>query len=213
MNKRILIIDDHPIVAEGVESLLNRMAAKHSITKVKTGTEALSIIKKKNINVAIVDYSLPDINGTELIHRLQETAPKMRTVIYTEHDEPWVINELLATGADAVVLKSDDMEELVVAVESVSIGLPYLSKRFTSAKSDADRNFTPREIDILQLICSGLHSRDIAETLCISEHTVDYHRKKLIHKLGATNNTHLVSIAVASGLVKPENNVSIQNHE
>lgn len=200
--KKILIVDDHPIVLEGIALVLNQLAEAHNIIKAQTRSDAIKLVSDANIDIAVVDFSLPDIEGVQLIDRLRKARPEVRIVIFTEHDELWVMKEIALAHPDAVVLKSDDMHELVIAVESASIGLNFYSTNFKSVADEAETMYTPREIEILQQVSQGHQSRDIAQQLCVSENTVEYHRKKLMRRLGATNNAHLTSLAIAAGIIK-----------
>lgn len=202
--RKILIVDDHPIVLEGIASILSHLTEVHNIIKVQTSSDALKFVSDTCIDVAVIDFRLPDTDGTLLINRLRRISPQTRTVIFTEHDEIWVAKEIANVHPDAVVLKSDDMHELVIAVESVCIGLSYYSTNFKTIVNEVEKAFTPREIEILQHISYGLQSREIACRLCVSENTVEYHRKKLMRRLNAANNANLTSIAIATGIIKPE---------
>lgn len=202
--KKILIVDDHPIVLEGIALILNQITNEHNIIKALTGNDALKHASETPIDVAVIDFYLPDIDGTVLINRLKEVSPQTRIVIFTEHDELWVIKEIGQTRPDAVVLKSDDMHELLIAVESASIGLTFRSSNFKAIANEKENAFTPREIEILKYVSKGQQSREVARQLCISENTVEYHRKKIMRRLGATNNAHLISIAISTGIIKPE---------
>lgn len=204
-NKHILIVDDHQIVLEGIASLLGKHNTSSKIALARTGADALLQASNHVIDVAVIDYALPDMDGLTLIERLRDMTPTIRIVVFTEHDELWVVKSIAKAMPDAVVMKSEDIRELVIAVESVAIGLHYHSKRYNGIVSEKQKGITPRETEILQSVALGQSSRDIACQLNVSENTVEYHRKKLMHRLGACNNAHLVSIAIANGLIRPAN--------
>lgn len=201
-DKRILVVDDHPIVSEGVAALLSRKGKASRIIKAKNGNEALRLAASDQIDIVIADFSLPDLVGTELISRLRKIHPEIHVVVYTSHDEPWLVKEMMDIGAEAVVLKNDDMEELFMAAESVCAGLPYFSNRFAAITKLSDNSFSPREIDILECMAKGMKSRDIASQLFISENTVEYHRKKLKQRFEAQNEANLIAIAINKGIIK-----------
>lgn len=202
-NKRILIVDDHPIVAAGLAMLFAKHFSDYSILKAATGEQALDTVKHNSIGVVTVDVSLPDINGTELVPLIKKADGKVGVVVYTEHDEPWIIAELLKGGCNAIVLKDEDPRELIIAVESVGIGIPYFSSRFKALAANAEKSFTSREVEILQLISKGFTGQEIADKLCVSANTVEYHRKKLIKRFGANNNAHMVALALNKGIIRP----------
>lgn len=202
-NKHILIVDSHQIILEGIASILYPFVNINNILKAQTSVKALKLATEATIDIAIIDIALSDINDVKLIHELRAITPKIRIIIYTEHCEPWFIREIKHIGVDAIVLKNDNPQELIIAIESVNIGLTYYSTHFKLVTTDTDNTFTQREIDILQHVCLGLQSREIARRLCVSENTIEYHRKKLMRRLGATNNAHLAAIAITRGIIKP----------
>lgn len=202
-NKRILVVDDHQIVLEGIASLLSKHTAASKMLLAKTGAEALQLATERSVDVAVIDYALPDMDGITLVERLRDISPTIRIVVFTEHEELWIMKEIANAKPEAVVMKSEDLRELVIAVESVAIGLDYHSKRFDAITSEKEKNLTPREADILQGVGKGMCSRDIAHQLNVSENTVEYHRKKLMRRFGASNNAQLVLKAQAKGLVRP----------
>lgn len=202
-SRHILIVDDHPIVAEGMATMLATHDACNDITKVGTGAEAINAIATKHFDLAIVDFSLPDTDGPSLILQLRMRCHKLHIIIYTMHDEPWVVRAVMAANADAVVLKSDDMSEMITAINAVDNGQKYISKRFQQVVAKDGRTFTTREVEIMQLLSMGLSTRETAAKLCISESTVEYHRRKLMTRLGANNNAQLAALATAAGIIAP----------
>ena len=197
----ILIIDDHPIVAEGIKALLNSHHAQFEVKVTLTAAEALKTTQTWKPDVAIVDVSLPDMACARLIKLLSDTKPSIKIVVYTMHDEPWVVKELEKVKADAIVLKDDDIGELIVAIESVMVGIPFCSQRFKKLLVKDENTLTDRETEILQHLGTGLTSKEIGEKLFISENTVEYHRKKLMARLKANNTANLISIAMSKGFI------------
>ena len=195
----ILVVDDHPIVRKGIAALLCHTAS--FITEASCAAEAADISRTHNIDIAVIDVDLPDANGLELITRLRSTKPQMRFVVYTMHEEPWIIGELQDANVQAIVLKGDDPYELQMAVESVKIGIEYYSSRFKKCAANASGYLTEREMEVLQMMCDGLSSKQIAEGMCVSENTIEYHRKQILRRIGAKNNVQAVSIALKEGLL------------
>lgn len=195
----ILVVDDHPIVRKGIATLLCHTASY--ITEASCAAEAADISRTHNIDIAVIDIDLPDANGLELITRLRSTKPQMRFVVYTMHEEPWIIGELQDANVQAIVLKGDDPYELQMAVESVKIGIEYYSSRFKKCAANASGYLTEREMEVLQMMCDGLSSKQIAEGMCVSENTIEYHRKQILRRIGAKNNVQAVSIALKEGLL------------
>lgn len=197
---RILVVDDHPIVRKGIAALLCHTTTA-TIAEASCAAEAIDISRKQSVDIAVIDLELPDANGLQLITRLRCTMPKMRFVVYTMHEEPWIIDELQDANVDAIVLKGDDPYELQMAVESVKIGIGYYSSRFKKCADNAPEHLTEREKEVLQMMCDGMSSKLIAEKMCVSENTVEYHRKQILRRIGAKNNVQAVSIALKEGLL------------
>ena len=116
----ILIVDDHQIVAHGLQALLSRENCVKSIDTATTAEKALLLSKKKNYGIYIIDVELPDISGLELTERLQAISPEASFIFHTMHEEIWTIKAMMAAGADAIVLKSDDLSDLTAAVKAVA---------------------------------------------------------------------------------------------
>ncbi|MCI7119917.1 MAG: response regulator transcription factor [Prevotella sp.] len=197
---RILVVDDHPIVRKGIAALLCHTTAA-TIAEASCAAEAIDISRKQSVDIAVIDLELPDANGLQLITRLRCTMPQTRIVVYTMHEEPWIIDELQDANVDAIVLKGDDPYELQMAVESVKIGIGYYSSRFKKCADNAPGCLTEREKEVLQMMCDGMSSKLIAEKMCVSENTVEYHRKQILRRIGAKNNVQAVSIALKEGLL------------
>ena len=200
LSARILVVDDQPIVRKGIAALLCHTTAA-TIAEASCVAEAIDISRKQSVDIAVIDLELPDANGLQLITRLRCTMPKMRFVVYTMHEEPWIIDELQDANVDAIVLKGDDPYELQMAVESVKIGIGYYSSRFKKCADNAPGHLTEREKEVLQMMCDGMSSKLIAEKMCVSENTVEYHRKQILRRIGAKNNVQAVSIALKEGLL------------
>ena len=197
---RILVVDDHPIVRKGIAALLCHTTAA-TIAEASCAAEAIDISRKQSVDIAVIDLELPDANGLQLITRLRCTMPQTRIVVYTMHEEPWIIDELQDANVDAIVLKGDDPYELQMAVESVKMGIGYYSSRFKKCADNAPGHLTEREKEVLQMMCDGMSSKLIAEKMFVSENTVEYHRKQILRRIGAKNNVQAVSIALKEGLL------------
>lgn len=199
----ILIVDDHQIVAHGLQALLSREDCAKSIDAAHTAEKALQLSKKKNYGIYIIDVELPDISGLELAEQLQAISPASSLIFHTMHEEIWTIKAMMAAGADAIVLKSDDLSDLTAAVKAVATGDSYYSRRFEDycRKFESRQIPSPQELDILRAIAKGESTNDIARRMCISPNTIEYHRKRLFRKLGATNMADMVARAIEHGLL------------
>ena len=199
----ILIVDDHQIVAHGLQALLSRENCVKSIDTATTAEKALLLSKKKSYGIYIIDVELPDISGLELTERLQAISPEASFIFHTMHEEIWTIKAMMAAGADAIVLKSDDLSDLTAAVKAVATGNSYYSQRFDEycRRYEQEQMPTQQELEILKAIAAGESTNDIAKRMCISSNTIEYHRKRLFRKLGASNMADMVARAIRSGLL------------
>ncbi len=199
----ILIVDDHQIVAHGLQALLSRENCVKSIDTATTAEKALLLSKKKSYGIYIIDVELPDISGLELTERLQAISPEASFIFHTMHEEIWTIKAMMAAGADAIVLKSDDLSDLTAAVKAVATGNSYYSQRFEDycRRFESRQMPSPHELEILRAIAKGESTNDIARRMCISPNTIEYHRKRLFRKLGATNMADMVARAIEHGLL------------
>ncbi len=200
-NISILIVDDHPVVREGIKTLLAAASPEYSFFEAADGNEAMLTVRECRIAAAIVDLEIPGIDGFRLIEALSGRPFPPRVVVYTMHEEPWTVARLREAKVNAVVLKGDDPREIVTAVESARAGLSYFSPRFASIAENTAPVLTAREAEVLALLSDGYSSRQVAELLFVSENTIEYHRKQIIRRLGARNNVHAVAIAIQRGLM------------
>ncbi len=201
-NTCILIVDDHPIVREGIKTLLAEGCQSTHIIEAADGNDAILQVKSTRVGIVIVDLELPGIDGFQLIKEMGQRPFPPRIVVYTMHEEPWTIVRLQQTNINAIVLKGDDPKEIVTAVESVKVGLSYYSRRYTSLIEKSTPLLTPREAEVLTLLGSGYSSRQVANQLFVSENTIEYHRKQILRRLGARNNVHAVTIALQKGIIQ-----------
>jgi len=207
MKHRILLVDDHPILTEGLKMVFRDNTTFDIVASTHSGTYALALLKVKPIELMVTDYSMPDMNGLDLIRQAKTLFPGLKTIVLTMHDEASIIKEVIAAGADGYVLKKCAMEELAQAMESVLNGRPYLSadvghKLFQLAKQpESDEPLTHREVEVLRLIIKELTNKEIAAQLFISDRTVEVHRKNLMRKIKCTNTVGLIKYAFAHNLV------------
>ena len=207
MTPRLIIIDDHPIVARGTANLLSPLSGGEC-TCAHSGKEALilvqSALRTHPYTLAIVDLELPDTSGTSLISSLRHLAPALRIMVYTMHEQIWVVNELEQLQVDAIIFKSEPTTSLQLAAEACISGLTYRSPRYQALQAETPVSLlSERELDILQLMSYGFTSRAIADRLCLSENTIEYHRKRMMRKLATDNMVELILRAQRQGFLKP----------
>jgi DNA-binding NarL/FixJ family response regulator len=209
---RILIADDHEVVRSGLRSILESHPGWEVVAEAKDGREAISRAVETKPDVAIIDYSLPLMNGVEATRQIRARVPKSEILIFTMHDSDVLIDELLHAGARAFLLKSDAKHYLIAAVESLAAHRPFftgkLSERLLDsflAKQDQSgvAMLSPRERVVVQLISEGHSNKEMSVLLNLSIKTIESHRAAAMHKLGVTSTAALVRYAVRNKLVEP----------
>lgn len=208
MRKQILIVDDHPLVREGVAGLLSAQADLEVCGEASGVTEAIELAEAKKPDVVIIDLTLKDGNGIALIKTLKERSPELKMLVLSMHDETLFAERALRAGAVGYISKDKVSRTIVQAVRAVLAGKIYLSQRMTqhmmqrmvggglkSTQSPIER-LTDREVEIFQLIGQGWTTRRIATTLELSPKTVETHREHIKEKLELSNTVELTTHAV-----------------
>jgi DNA-binding NarL/FixJ family response regulator len=207
----ILVIDDHPLVGDGITLMVKDIEYLQIISICKTGKVALSFLEDTNPDIILLDISLPDIDGLELCSLIRKRNKKTKIIGLTSTNEAGIITQLLANGGNGYLLKNMEREELITAIDEVMNGRIFLSKaanqkileQFHSLK-DAMKNtpvLTRREKEILLLLHEGLTGPQIAEKLFLSHYTIETHRKNLMQKLNANTTQQLLKIAKDNKLI------------
>ena len=203
----LLIVEDHGIVALGLKTLLAENPSLGKICSVITARQAIEMSVEQHFDIYIIDVELPDMTGIDLVKSLKTLCPDAAFIFHTIHDELWTLRQMMDGGADAVVMKSDNTDELFAAINQVMAGGSYFSSNYRQACEQMEQyqTLSPREIEVLQLIADGLMTRDIAKRLFVSDNTIEFHRKRIMRKLAATNMAQLVKEGIARGYIKPTN--------
>ncbi len=207
---RLLIADDHDVVRAGLRRLLEARADWSVVAEAGDGRKAIAQAIAHKPDVAIVDYSLPLINGVEATRQIKMRAPTVEVLIFTMHDNETLLQDLLQAGARGYLLKSDAEQHLYSAVEALAVGRSFFtgkaSDRILDAylmKSKTEGVLTSRERGIVQLIAEGHSNKAIASVLNISIKTVETHRSNVMHKLKFDSTAALVRYAIRNRLVEP----------
>ena len=200
----LLIIDDHEIVALGLKTLMGNTAAFADIDCATTARQALELSVGHSYDVFIIDVELPDMSGIELVKSLKTLSPDSAFIFHTIHDELWTLRQMVACDVNAIVMKDEDTTELLTAISSVLDGNNYFSPHFRDCCEQMERYqpLSGREHEILKLIAEGLMTKDIADRLFVSPNTIEFHRKRIMRKLGVTNMAQLVKEGIAKGYIK-----------
>ena len=207
---RIVLADDHVLVRQGLKSLLEREGFQ-VVAEASDGQEALGHVQSLQPDIAVMDISMPTLNGLNAAREMRRSSPKTKTILLTQHDESQYIREALEAGVKAYVLKSQVASDLLLAIRQVSRGHVYLSPGVSNAimeayqsKSEKSKDpLTLRERQVLQLIAEGKSTKDIASLLGISAKTAESHRTRLMQKLDIHETASLVLYAVRHGFVHP----------
>jgi DNA-binding NarL/FixJ family response regulator len=214
---RILVADDHELVRRGIRGLLRVGRGWTVVGEATNGREALEKANKLKPDVAILDISMPHIDGLQTTRRILEAAPDTKVVILTMHESDQMVRRVLEAGARAYVLKSDLAAHLVKAVKGVSRGEFFLTPKvseivlqgFVKAVKEATRTErpktrpTPRELEIIRLLAEGNPNKQIAAKLGITVRTVETHRAKIMLKLGLHSLTELIHWAIRDEIASP----------
>lgn len=203
---RVMIVDDHPMVAEGIEAILETYEDISVVGTLSSGQEALDRLGDLDPDVVLLDLNMPGMSGLTATEMLLEARPGTRILVLTMHDSPEYISTALSHGAKGYVLKDVPTEEIKTAIDSVVRGEQYLC---TGAKSalrpriaDGREPLTSREQTILLQLAQGKSNRDVAEKLQISVHTVETHRKNIKRKLGISSTAGLTRYALEHGVLQ-----------
>jgi DNA-binding NarL/FixJ family response regulator len=210
MPTQILVADDHQLVRQGLKALLEREGFD-VVGEAANGKEALQLAEKLHPEVAILDLSMPVLNGLDTARELQRISPKTKTILLTMHTEHHYILEGLRNGAKGYLMKSHAVEDLVRAIREAARGGTYISPEVSQAVVQAYQNKTDfpidplsaRERQVLQLIAEGKTTKEVAGVLGISVKTAETYRTRIMEKLDLHETASLVRYAIRRGLVEP----------
>jgi len=210
MGLSVLLADDHVLVRQGLRSLLDREKIQ-VIAEASDGQEVIRLAEAHHPDVAIMDISMPILNGIDAARELARSCPKTKVILLTQHEEEQYLHEALESGVRGYVLKSQVVNDLVHAIRQVSRGGFYLSPGVSQAVVEAYRSRSERPSDplsirerqVLQLIAEGKSTKDVASLLGISVKTAESHRSRLMKKLDIHETASLVRYAVRRGLIQP----------
>lgn len=208
-NKKIniVIVDDHPIVIEGLKMMLNNQLHFTVSESFTSGSEIIDFIRFHKVDIILLDITLPDANGTELCREIKKISPDTSVIMFSNRSERSIIMQSLQNGASGYILKNTSIDELVVCIQGAHSGNIVFcneTRQIISKPSQHDHpipRLTKREKQILQMVAEGKTSMMIADELFLSPLTVDTHRKNLLQKFQAKNSTELINIAVQQNMI------------
>ena len=200
----IVLADDHDILMDGIESILNDSAHLQVVGKASSANAAEDLVQKLQPDLLLTDISMGEVSGLSLTKNIMQKFPQTKIIVLSMHDDMQHVSSLLEAGALGYLLKNVKQPELFEAIEHVMAGRQYTQQmlavsytRFNQQKKEGRKNsqLTPREIEIIKLIANEMTSAEISRELFLSEHTVETHRKNIIRKTGAKTVIGLLNYA------------------
>ena len=208
MATRVFIVDDHPVVVAGLQSLLGQLENFEVAGAASNAFEAISFLKAHAVDVILLDINLPDVSGIDLCRKIRKDFPEIKILGISTFSDRSYISRMIEKGAAGYLMKSASAGQIAEAIETVLNGKMYVSVSMEHVlrplSVTAPGNLavlTKREKEILGLIAEGLTNNQIAEKLFISQLTVDSHRKNLLTKLNVNNTASLIRVAMEQGLI------------
>jgi DNA-binding NarL/FixJ family response regulator len=208
MKTTIAIADDHRLFSESLANILNQNPHFEVIKIVENGAQLIEYLNFNQPQLVLLDYNMPEMNGYETAQVILKKYPEIKVLIVTMNDSENFMQPLMKLGIHGAVIKNVGSAELTLAIEKIMMGNTYFSQEIISNIAKALKQketvlvqFTPREKDILKLLKQGLNTKDMAEKLFISPHTVESHRKNLLAKTDSKNTLQLLNYATENGLI------------
>jgi two-component system NarL family response regulator len=200
---RVLLIEDHQVVRQGLAALLSATEGMEVVGSVGDGMEALDVFRNTQPDVTLIDLQMPKMGGVETIRQLRAEFPQARFIVLTTFDGDEDIYRALQAGARSYLLKGMPLEELLTTIRTVHSGKLVIPSPVAEklAQRVSGQELTARELEVLERIVAGRANKDISTDLCISEATVKTHINSLLGKLGVADRTHAATVAIQRGLV------------
>jgi len=205
---RLAVVDDHPIVIQGIVSLINNLDNMKVVGSFQAGNELISFLASNKLDIVLLDIMLPDINGIELCTQVKRLSPATVVIAISNHTERSIIMQMLQNGASGYILKNASVEELKNCIETALNGELAFSKEVIEIIAKPSVNdlkgrakFTKREKEILRLIAQGKTTACIADELFLSPLTIETHRRNMMQKLDVKNSIELINLATEQLLI------------
>jgi two-component system response regulator NreC len=206
---KIVIADDHQLFRNGIVSILQKEESFDVVGEAADGNELLALLEQKNVDIALVDLSMPGMSGQDVLVQAKQLYPNTRFIMLTMHDEGQYVVKSVRNGAHGYLLKNVDENELKLAIKEVYAGKKYFNRHITElminnmgvVENEAENELTPRELEVLKLVSEGRITKEIANQLSVSTRTIETHRVNMMKKLGVQNSAELIKKAAKMNLI------------
>jgi DNA-binding NarL/FixJ family response regulator len=212
MAVKVLIVDDHEIMREGMSALLHKYSEYEVVGQAADGRQALEMVSRLEPDIVIMDVGMPNLNGVDATKQLRSQHPNLKIMALSTHSDGSVVAKMIKAGASGYMLKESAFEELIEGLNTLLDGKTFLCNKIskvvfseyvgmvTNPKAKNGDGLTNREREVLQLVAEGNTTREIAEVLKLSTKTIDSHREHIMEKLGIRNIAGLTKYAIREGL-------------
>jgi DNA-binding NarL/FixJ family response regulator len=203
---RIMTVDDHPLLRQGIATLIEGEADMELVAEACDGEEAIAQFRLHRPDVTLMDLQMPNVNGTEAISRIRSEFPDAKILVLSTYAGDVQVLRAIKAGARGYLLKGNVRKELLEAIRTVHAGRKRIPPEIAAVLADhaADDQLSSREMDVLRLIGAGNANKQIADRLSIGETTVKNHISNILSKLGANDRSHAVTIALKRGIIELE---------
>ena len=201
---RVLSVDDHPLLSEGLATIINNQSDMVLVSQAANGAEAIRKYREHRPDITLMDLRLPDLSGIDAMIAIRNEFPEARVIMLTTFDGDVEIQRALQAGARGYLLKNIAPREIVDVIRQVHSGKKRVPPEIAAQLADhlGDEELTAREIEVLRKVAGGNRNKEIADLLFISEETVKVHVKHIMEKLGAKDRTQAITIAIRRGIIE-----------